>query len=56
MGIKHKKAVVGDRREWRKIVLERTAALQKQAGAGGGGPRKGGKKIKVHLSNTCQRI
>jgi hypothetical protein len=50
---KNKQAVVGDRREWRKIVLELTAALQEQAEEGHEyGEKK--KKLKVHLSSTCQ--
>ena len=36
MAIKDKQAVVGGRREWRKIVLELTAALRQQAEEGEG--------------------
>jgi hypothetical protein len=55
MGIKNRQAMAGDRREWRKIVPELTAALQEQTEEheGRAGEKK---KIKVHLSRTCQRM
>ena len=55
-GIKNRQAVVGDRREWRKIVLELTAALQERVEEGheyGEKRRRSKNTYQAHV-NVCK--